>query len=1145
MLSFSYWSHAGWLRPVFLGLLVFVGATHARAEDPALDFFEAEIRPILVDKCSGCHGPEKQEAELRIDLRESILSGGDSGAAIVPGNAANSLLVQAIRHQDGLEMPPKEVLSQRAIEALEHWIDMGAPWPASRESLTVSTMKPSEQAKEHWAFQPVQRPTVPIVADERGWIQNPIDAFTLEKLINNGLTPSPAADKRSLLRRVSYSLMGLPPSPEDVQQFLDDDSTTAYADLVERLLASPQYGEHWARHWLDVARYSDTKGYVYAREERFWVHAWSYRDWVARAFNEDLPYDRFLLLQLAADQIEDRSPGDLAAMGFLTLGRRFLGVERDIIDDRIDVVCRGTMGLTVACARCHDHKYDPIPTADYYSLYGVFDSSVERLVPLADSLGNETLGDDAFEAELKKRQDALQARLVAARQESADRVRARVADYLFAQSELDKYPANGFDQVFQADDILPAFVRRWQRFLREAKRTNEPVFVAWQAYADLPAAEFTTAAIAVTQQLQQNESIPTAIRRAFETSPQSFRDVCDRYGAVFSQVNEQLKSQAEDPQQLSASEPELIAVLHGPQAPCQVPDGPVVLAETYFDSGVLTDLWKHQGEVDRWIINAPQPAPHALTLVDQAQSIEPRVFVRGNPLVLGADVPRQFLAVLSEADRRPFEHGSGRYELAQDIIDPHNPLTARVIVNRVWTAHFGQGLVTTPSDFGTRAAAPSHPELLDWLADSFIAQGWSLKELQRWIVLSSTFQQSSLGPADAAVLSMATQLDPDNRLLWRMNPRRLTFEEFRDSLISAASQLDASVGGRPTDLFAAPFPLRRTLYGLVDRQFLPGTLRMFDFANPDLHVPQRSETTVPGQALFFLNHPLLLDRARALAASTASNVARRSAVVSSPVRDPSNAGPTNGNPSDALRACSPDDRVEAMFQHVLQRSPSESEMTDSLALVLAAETTQSKLPRPTVADWQYGYGTLDSASSRVVGFTPLPFFSGSAWQGGKSFPDPSLGWVQLTAAGGHPGNDTAHAAVRRWTAPRDGVYRIHSQLTHDPTAGDGIHAAIVHSTEGILSDFALHHDTLEMNHSDIKFTAGQTLDFVVDIKQVLNSDQYLWPVTIGEVIATQPTDEGLVWDSEQDFPNPEPQQLSGWEQLAQVLLCSNEFMFVD
>ncbi len=1118
------------MQPFIIGLLVFKGVFQAHAEDPSLDFFETEIRPILVDKCSGCHGPDKQEGELRLDLRDSILTGGDSGAAIVPGDAANSLLMKAVRHQDGLEMPPEEELSQRAVKAMEHWINSGAPWPASTESLTVSTLKPAEQAEKHWAFQPVRRPAVPVVADEQGWIHNPVDAFILEKLRANGLTPSPPVDKRSLMRRVSYSLTGLPPSPEEMRRYLSDNSSTAYADLVERLLASPQYGEHWARHWLDVARYSDTKGYVYAREERFWIHAWTYRDWVARAFNEDLPYDRFLLLQLAADQVADRRQSDLAAMGFLTLGRRFLGVERDIVDDRIDVVCRGTMGLTVACARCHDHKYDPIPTADYYSLYGVFNSSVERAERLAPPLD-----DEAFEAELKKRQDVLQERLIAARQESSDRVRARVADYLFAQSELDKYPANGFDQVFQADDILPAFVRRWQRFLREAKRTNDAVFAAWHIYADLPAAEFATAAEAVTKQIQQDESIPALLQRAFETSPASFREVCDRYGAIFSQAIERHKSQAGNSQEDSTIDADLIAILYGPQAPAQVPDGPIVLTETYFDSSVCTALWKLQGDVDRWIINSPQPVPYALALVDQAQPIEPRVFVRGNPLVQGTDVPRQFLALLSGSDRQPFEHGSGRYELAQDIIDPHNPLTARVLVNRVWTAHFGNGLVTTPSDFGTRAAAPSHPELLDWLADHFIAQGWSVKELQRWIVMSSTFQQSSRGPADPSMVSEAIRLDPDNRLLWRMNPRRLTFEEFRDSLISTAAQLDESVGGRPTELFAAPYPVRRTLYGLVDRQFLPGALRMFDFANPDLHVAQRSETTVPGQALFFLNHPLLLERARALAASTTSTVTRRSL----------SEGRSEAHRPDDIRQCTPEERVEAMFQHVFQRSPSDTELSDSLALVHDAEETQSEPTRATIPDWQYGYGRLDTASSRTADFEALPFFSGSAWQGGANYPDPELGWVQLSAQGGHPGNDTQHASIRRWTAPRDGSYRVRSQLTHEPAAGDGIHAAIVHSTKGILSECALHHDTIEMSHADIECKAGQTLDFMVDIKDGLNSDQYLWPITIDEINPSELNGVGLVWDSLQDFPNPTPQPLNGWEQLAQVLLCSNEFMFVD
>lgn len=1127
-----------------LSIISLLGVSRAQADDAALDFFEAEVRPILVDKCSGCHGPAKQEGGLRVDLIETLLEGGDSGQAIEPGDAANSLLAKAVRHEDGYEMPPKEVLSPKAIQALEHWINLGAPWPESRESLTVSTLQPADQAKNHWAFLPAELPAVPStdespkVPNAKAWKQNPIDAFILKKLQAQSLAPSPRAEGRSLIRRLSYSLTGLPPSPEDVEQFIEDTSPTAYADLVERLLSSPQYGEHWARHWLDVARYSDTKGYVYAREERFWVHAWTYRDWVVRALNEDMAYDRFLMLQLAADQVSDRRQSDLAAMGFLTIGRRFLGVERDVIDDRIDVVTRGTMGLTVACARCHDHKYDPIPTADYYSLYGVFNSCTERLEPLA-----ERLGDEAFEAELDKRQAALSERMSAARQESSDRVRARIADYLYAQVELDKYPADGFDQIFQADDLLPAFVRRWQSYLREAARRDDPVFAAWQAYAALPPADFATAAQAVTDQLHQLGAIHPTVLQIFETSPHSFREVCDRYGAMFTAADEKWKAQpavvevatkqvafektspgrAAGGEQLS----ELVAVLYGSKSPCEIPDGPVVLAERYFDSGVLTELWKLQGEVDRWIINAPEPAPHALTLVDQAQPVEPRVFVRGNPLVLGDDVPRRFLAALSGSDAQPFEHGSGRYELARAIVAPDNPLTARVIVNRVWADHFGRGLVTTTSDFGTRAEPPSHPELLDWLTVNFVEHGWSLKELHRWIVLSQTYQQSTRGPLDASLLAAALEQDPDNRLLWRMNPRRLTFEELRDSLIAASSQLDKSVGGRPVDLFATPYPVRRTLYGLVDRQFLPGTLRMFDFANPDLHISQRSETTVPGQALFFMNHPLLLDRARALAASTADEMDEK----------------RSENQTASAQA-----RVEQMFQQVLQRRATESEIADALSFVdsidAAPPSPASPPASPPADDWQYGYGKIDADGASIVGFTALPYFSGTAWQGGASYPDPKLGWVQLSAAGGHPGNDLDHAAIRRWTAPHDGVFRIRSKLTHEPTVGDGIHARVIHSSQGVLTSISLHHDSLDIDHLDVHLSAGQTLDFAVDIGGGLNSDQFLWQIDIDDQQVKQ-SDSALAWNSLADFPSTQEHSLTAWEQLAQVLLCSNEFMFID
>ena len=1062
------------------------------ADDAAIQFFEKEVRPVLVEKCGRCHGGKKQSGGLRLDSRAAMIEGGESSAAIVPGDVANSLLVSAIRRDGDLEMPPDEKLSDREIHALEQWIKLGAPWPKGKDS-HFATQK--DAAREHWAFQPVKRPAIPNVK-RADWIRTFVDAFVMEKLLENNLAPSPRADRRKLIRRVTYSLTGLPPSPEEVRRFVNNSDPQAYERLVERLLESPHYGEQWARHWLDVARYSDTKGYVYAREERHWVHAWTYRDWVVRSLNADMPYDRFLLLQLAADQAEDRNKLDLAAMGFLTLGRRFLGVQRDIIDDRIDVVCRGTMGLTVSCARCHDHKYDPIPSADYYSLYGVFNSCLEQLAPLESSLG-----DEAYQKELHKRQEALNTKLKSHADESSARARERVADYLFAQSELHKYPANGFDQIFQKEDLLPAFVRRWERYLRDAKRRSDPIFVAWHAYAAIPPEDFAHQAAAVTNRLHglPSETLHPNVALAFAQPPVSFREVCDRYGKVFAAAMDDPKAEA------------LRKVLFGPDAPCQVPDGPISHTETFFDSAGCTELWKLQGEVDRWIINSKVEAPYALALIDQATPVEPRIFRRGNPLRLGDDVPRQFLSVLAGDKSEPFKNGSGRLELAHAIIDPQNPLTARVIVNRVWTHHFGHGLVSTPSDFGTRAAPPSHPELLDWLAFEFVAEGWSLKKLHRWIVLSATFCQSSSGPTDLDARALAMQIDPDNRLLSRMNARRLTFEEFRDSLLSATNELDRSVGGKPTKLFDQPYPKRRTIYGKVDRQYLPGTLRVFDFANPDLHVPKRSETIVPQQALFFLNHPQVLERAKALTKLAGKNDDPRKTVAE-------------------------------LFQWAFQRNPTAIELADALALVAAAETKSEALPPATATDWQYGFGTFDETANSVTGFTPLPHFTGNAWQGGPKWPDAKLGWVQLTADGGHPGNNRQHAAIRRWTAPRDMTIKIQSQLKHEPTQGDGIRAFVVSSKNGLLQFVKVHHDTSMLNAESIAVSKGETIDFVVDIGDILNSDQYLWQATIED---TTKSDSPTAWNSTTDFPRTSVNKLSAWEQLAQVLLCTNEFMFVD
>ncbi len=1080
-------------------------------------FFEKEIRPLLIERCVKCHGGSKQEGMLRLDTRSGLVKGGESGTAINTGEPLHSRLLQAVSYAGDLQMPPDGKLSDREIAALTAWIQLGAPWPETQGKL----VSPSEErARRHWAFQPVVAPAVPEVATGGEWIRTPVDAFVLANLQSAGLSPASEADRRTLIRRLSQTLTGLPPLMDDVAAFENSTDPQAYEQLVERFLESPHYGEQWARRWLDIARYSDTKGYVYAREERFWVHAWAYRDWVVRAFNQNLPYDRFLMLQLAADQIADQQSGDLAAMGFLTLGRRFLGVPHDIIDDRIDVVTRGTMALTVGCARCHDHKYDPIPTADYYSLYGVFSSSSERLVPLS----NAPAEDEAFQKELQTRQEQLAAKLLESRNEAASRVRSRLGDYLVAQTELHKYPPQGFDQVFEKTDIIPAFVRQWERFLIEAERRQHPVFVPWLMYAKLPSDQFAMHAAETTLSLQAlgEGRINPIVLKAFATPPVSFRDVVDRYAAILVDLETQWQTILKEAAAVAGTPaPECLAdpaaeqlrrVLYGSGAPCEVPEEPVVHVESYFDLATCTELWKLQGEVDRWILNSGMNIPYALTLVDQANPLDAHILKRGNSLNKGDLVPRQFLSLIAGEQRHPFQQGSGRLELAQAIAAPQNPLTARVLVNRVWAAHFGRGLVPTTSDFGLRADEPSHPQLLDWLASRFVAEGWNLKELHRWILRSATFRQSSAGPAERDELAKALHVDPENRRLWRMNPKRRTFEEFRDAALTAGGEIDLTPGGKPANLFGAPYPKRRTIYGLVDRQYLPGTLRVFDFANPDLHIPQRSETTVPQQALFFLNHPMMLERVKAIAAAAQPDAA-------------------------------PVDVVRTMFRQTLQRLPTDAEMAEALELVTQIEPVNIPQPPPTAVEWKYGYGQYDEALARVAGFTPLPHFTGQAWQGGPAWPDAKLGWVQLTADGGHPGNDRQHASVRRWTAPRPMTIAISTKLVHEPAPGDGIRAFIVSSTKGLLASTSIHQKGQDLNVEPRAVAAGETIDFVVDIGEVLNSDQYLWKVSLSDMGSSgQP----VTWDSRADFtPGITVPRLNGWEQLAQVLLCTNEFLFID
>ncbi|MCP4170362.1 MAG: DUF1553 domain-containing protein [Fuerstiella sp.] len=1099
---------------VILQLTVLAVTTLSCRADEQNDLFERTIRPILVEQCSACHGDSKQSGELRVDSLQALLQGGDSGPSIVPGNARKSLLMQAVERGEGLAMPPDKPLTKPQVDALRGWIDAGAAWPRNVRQLKSMA---DHSAKDHWAFQPVRRPSVP--RHEDAWGSTPVDAFVLRALKANGLRPAPQADRRTLLRRASYAVTGLPPSPEAVAAFANDQRPDAWQQAVDGLLESQHYGEHQARHWLDVARYADTKGYVYGREERFWVHAWVYRDWVINALNDDMPYDRFLLLQLAADQVEDRAEGDLAAMGFLTLGRRFLGLKHDIIDDRIDVVCRGTMGLTVSCARCHDHKYDPIPTADYYSLYGVFDSCAEELVPLS----HEPVADQAFTDELAKRVKALVSTRQRRCEETSARIRSRIGEYLLAQTELHKYPPAGFDQIIAAEDLHPRIVSQWQTWLYNARRRNDTVFRAWREFETLPAESFAADATPVTRQLTElsGQQVNRLVTAAFSTVPESFRDVVDRYSELFLKVDNKwttlVKSASarnlpaphmlEDP-----AEEQLRQVLYGAGSPCVIAEEHIANTETLFSSANVNELWKQQGEVDRWIIQTKYNVPYAMTLVDRAAPSEPRIFRRGNSASPGAPVSRKFLSLFSPDSETTFTIGSGRRELADAIIDRENPLTARVMVNRVWTHVFGGGLVATPSDFGLRAERPSHPLLLDWLTSWFMENDWSLKKLHRLLLTSAVFQQTARGLDENAVQA-AQQIDPDNRLLWHMTPRRLTFEESRDSLLQASEELQTEMGGKSFDLFKKDSRVpRRTVYGTIDRQFLPGTLRMFDFANPDLHIAQRSETTVPQQALFFMNHEMVLEQVRVLA-------------------------------DKSVKTGELMTRIHYLFQRILQRDPTASEIDDALQLITSADRTSRDRVPPTVADWSYGYGEVDESQHRLVDFKPAPHFTGTAWQGGKKWPDAKLGWVNLTAMGGHPGNTRKHACVRRWTAPREMTVKITSRLTHEPAAGDGIRAFILASENRGLHAVKAHQQAIDLNTDTVPVNAGDAIDFVVDINKVLNNDQFLWQISVTDMDGTDA--DHSYWNAETDFAHNTVQQLSAWEQLTHVLLCTNEFMFAD
>ncbi len=639
-----------WLLPLCLltvcGQALFAQMPQSASEPSSAEqYFSQYVLPILREHCFECHSHASGEASgnLMLDSLAGMTVGGTRGAAVTPGSPTESLLLKAIEYSNtDLQMPPADQLTDAQIGVIRQWIASGAVMPDSMRGEAIVDLDPNPTrqlaARAHWAYQPPLR----WQGDDRETpcreAVNPIDAIVTSQLTTVGLSLSPRAERVVLLRRLSYDLTGLPPSIPATRDYLHDprDDRTATEEVIDRLLASPSFGERWARVWMDVARYADTKGYVF-REDREYPAAHQYRSWLIDAFNQDLPYDQFVTRQLAADLLlsadkaKPNATADLPALGFLTLGRRFLNNKHDIIDDRLDVVARGLMGMTLGCARCHDHKYDPLTQADYYALFGVF------------------------------------------------------------------------------------------------LNTDEP---------------------------------------------------------------------------------------------------------------------------------GGEPWPHRL--VDAADERPSFILIRGSPGNRGAQVERRFVSLLAP-DERPFSSGSGRLELAAQIVSPQNPLTARVFANRLWLQLTGSSLVESPSDFGLRSAAPKQLALLDHLATSLVEESWSMKRLVRSIVTSQVYQQSSLQRAEPYAL------DPENSLFWKMNRRRLDFEALRDTLLLRTGELDAALHGKSETITTEPFSRRRTVYAYIDRQNLPQLFRTFDLASPDTHTPVRAQTSVPQQGLFLLNSDFVAELSRQLA----------------------------------------------------------------------------------------------------------------------------------------------------------------------------------------------------------------------------------------------------------------------------------------
>ena len=842
------------------------------------EFFEKQIRPILVDKCSVCHGEQLRTAGLDLTTAEGFYKGGESGPVFAKDAPHASRLLAAVRYEGLVKMPPTGKLPDREIEALASWISQGAPWPGA-EAETVAgdgDAGPQWSAKQtnHWAFQPIRPARPPRVQDE-GWAQAPLDYFILAKLEEQGVAPAPRADRLTLLRRAKYDLHGLAPTEAEIQAFLADQAPGAFRRLVDRLLESPRYGEKWGRHWLDVARYADSTG---LDDDIKVPYTWRYRDYVIDAFNQDTPFDQFIVEQLAGDLLPPEGAAKVnqkgvIATGFLAVGTKPLvqqdkiKMKYDVIDEQIDTMAKAFMGLTMGCARCHDHKFDPISAKDYYSMAAIFASvkNFQSLDPAmtVSKVHLEPLVPQDTYRRYKDHQDAVghaKRRIesivdVEMYRHVIEHRGPDLARYMVAAYEVYNGGAD-VEAVADREHLDCEVLRLWVEYLEP----GEDLRLYLREWDE--AAETDRAAVAAQYQQRFRDRGLEWIERL-----DNWRQEIEAWDGVGEFPEKPNLAPGSD---RFFSEVSLTASAMDEGA--DGGDGPFSVAERSLDSILPSALrgrvQELRQELERLEESEPAKPPMAYA-VTEGDGVEQHVFVRGNHNNPGAAVPQAFPAILAGEEQVAIAKGSGRVELARWLAEPDHPLTSRVIVNRIWQWHFGQGLVRTPNNFGVMGERPTHPALLDHLAHQFMQDGWSVKAMHRSIMLSSTYQMQS------HISDEAWTRDSGNRMWSRFNRRRLSVEEMRDSMLAIDGSLDLAMGGALTESldsygFEAAYvhpddTRRRTVYLPIYRNKMPTLLTLFDFADPSASIAARPRTSVAPQGLYFMNSDFVQERARALA----------------------------------------------------------------------------------------------------------------------------------------------------------------------------------------------------------------------------------------------------------------------------------------